>query len=75
MVHTIHRITKQLITAFIIVALIIGATLFIISGIKPLWGDISVIGILCLVITVILGYGMMKDIRKGDHDEWWYQNE
>ncbi len=75
MVHTIHRITKQLITAFIIVALIIGATLFIISGIKPLWGDISIIGILCLVITVILGYGMMKDIRKGDHDEWWYQNE
>jgi len=45
-------------------ALIIGGSLFIISGIRPLWGDISVIG-----------FGMIRDIRRGDHDEWWYLNE
>ena len=43
MVHTLQRITKQLITALIMVTLIIGASLFIIFKIHPLWKDISVI--------------------------------
>ncbi|NRD23118.1 AarF/ABC1/UbiB kinase family protein [Winogradskyella litoriviva] len=75
MVHTIHRVTKQLVSAFIMAALIIGAAMFIISGIKPLWGEISVLGIVCLVITIIIAYGMIRDIRKGDYDEWWYQKK
>jgi ubiquinone biosynthesis protein len=75
MVHTIQRVAKQIITAFIMAALIIGASLFIISGIRPLWGGYSILGIVCIVITIILAFGMMKDIRKGDHDEWWYLNE
>ncbi len=75
MVHTIHRVSKQIVSAFVIAALIIGATMFIISGIKPLWGEISILGIVCFAITLIIAYGMIKDIRKGDHDEWWYQNK
>lgn len=75
MVHTIHRVTKQIISAFIMGALIVGATLFIISEIQPLWGGFSVIGIVCLIITAILGIGMIRDLRKGDHDdsEVWHQ--
>ena len=68
MVHTIQRVTKQLVTAFIMVALIIGASLFIISKVKPLWNGLSVIGLICLLITLILGYGMIRNIRKGDYD-------
>ncbi|RED50361.1 ABC1 kinase family protein [Seonamhaeicola aphaedonensis] len=75
MVHTIHRIAKQIITAFIIGALIVGASLFIISGIKPLWGDISLIGIVFIILALVLAYGMIRDIKKGDRDEWWYMNE
>ncbi|WP_439152835.1 ABC1 kinase family protein, partial [Winogradskyella sp.] len=74
-VHTIHRITKQIITAFIMAALIIGASMFIISDIEPLWGNISVIGIVFIAIAAVLAFGMIRDIRKGDHDEWWYMNE
>jgi ubiquinone biosynthesis protein len=74
-VHTIHRITKQIVTAFIMAALIIGGSLFIISGIRPLWGDISVIGIVFIAFSIILAFGMIRDIRRGDHDEWWYLNE
>ena len=69
-VHTMHRITKQVVTAFIMVALIIGSTLFIITDIKPLWNGISVIGILGFVITIILGLGMLRDITKKDYDDW-----
>ena len=68
MVRTLQRITKQLITAFIMVALIIGASLFIIFGIKPLWNSISVLGMASFVLAIILGIGMLKNINKGDYD-------
>ena len=68
MVHTAQRVTKQLITAFIMAALIVGATLFIINGVKPLWGDVSVFGILCMLITLVLGFGLLRNLSKGDYD-------
>ena len=67
-IHTIHRSTKQLISAFIMSALIIGSSLLIISNVKPLWNEISVMGILGLIITGILAVGLIKNIKKGDYD-------
>jgi ubiquinone biosynthesis protein len=68
MVHTLQRITKQLITTFIMVALIIGASLLIVFEIHPLWKSISVLGILSFIIAVVLGFGVLKNINKGDYD-------
>lgn len=68
MVHTINRVTKQLVSAFIIVALIIGAALFISAEVKPIWANTSVFGIICIVLAVIVGMGMLRDISKGDYD-------
>ncbi|TJY33485.1 ABC1 kinase family protein [Pontimicrobium aquaticum] len=68
MVHTLQRITKQLIAAFIMVALIIGASLLIVFEINPLWNGISVLGIASFALAVILGFGMLSNIRKGDYD-------
>jgi len=68
MVHTLQRITKQLITTFIMVTLIIGASLFIIFEINPLWKGISVLGMTSFSIAVILGFGMFSNIKKGDYD-------
>jgi len=68
MVHTLQRITKQLITAFIMVALIIGASLFIVFKINPLWNGLSLLGITSFVLAVILGFGMFMNIKKGDYD-------
>ncbi|NNF83277.1 MAG: hypothetical protein HKM99_11075 [Flavobacteriaceae bacterium] len=70
MVHTMQRVTKQVVTAFIMVALIIGSTLFIISEIPPIWKGFSVIGIFGLLVTVILAFGMVRDITKKDYDDW-----
>ena len=70
MVHTLQRITKQIVSAFIMVALIIGSSLFIISDISPLWKGFSVIGIIGLIIAVIIALGMLRDIRKKDYDNW-----
>ncbi len=68
MVHTLQRITKQLITAFIMVALIVGASLFIIFEIQPLWKGISMLGISSFTLAVILAFGMLSNIKKGDYD-------
>ena len=68
MVHTLNRITKLIITAFIMGALIISAALFIIFEIHPVWKGISVIGMTSFTIAMFLGYGMMINIRKGDYD-------
>jgi ubiquinone biosynthesis protein len=68
MVHTLNRITKLLITAFIVGTLIIGATLFIVFEINPVWKGVSVIGMMSFTLAVFLGYGMLMNIRKGDYD-------
>lgn len=68
MVHVLQRITKQLVTAVIMVALIISAALFIIHEIHPLWNNISVIGIVSFVLAILFGLKMVSNIRKGDYD-------
>lgn len=70
LVHTINRVTRQIITAIIGGALIIGGTLMLIFKIPPLWGETSFSGILSFIIAGILVVGMLRDLRKGDHDDW-----
>lgn len=70
MVHTINRVTKQLVSAFIMVALIVGATLFIIFEVQPIWKGFSVIGLIAIILAALIAFGMLRDIRKGDHDNW-----
>ena len=66
-VRTIQRITKQIIIAFIMVALIIGASLFIVFEIQPLWKGISVLGIFSFIFAVILGLRVRMNIKKGEY--------
>lgn len=68
LVHTLHRITKQLVTAVIMVAMIISGALFIVYEVQPLWKSISVIGITSFVLAVLFGLKMVSNIRKGDYD-------
>ncbi|NNC50555.1 MAG: hypothetical protein HKO01_08490 [Flaviramulus sp.] len=68
MVHTLQRITKQLVSAFIAVALVVGSSLFIINDVMPLWKGTSVFGIIGIVLAGILTFGMLMNIKKGDYD-------
>jgi ubiquinone biosynthesis protein len=70
MIHTFKRLTSHLISAFIMVALIIGSALFIISKIPPLWNDVSVVGLIGILFTVIIGLGVLRDIKKKDYYKW-----
>lgn len=68
MVHTLQRITKQLIAASIAVAFIIGAALFIIYEVHPLFKGLSIFGLTSFMLAVLLIFRMYLNIRKGDYD-------
>jgi ubiquinone biosynthesis protein len=70
MVHTFHRIAKQLISAILIAALVIGSTLLIINKIEPFYKDISLFGIIGFSLAGLLCLGMFRDLLKGDKDDW-----
>ena len=70
MVHTMNRVTRQLVTSLVISSLIIGSTLLFINSVKPLWGQTSVYGIIGIVVALYLALRMRRDFRKGDHDDW-----
>jgi ubiquinone biosynthesis protein len=70
MVHTFHRIAKQLISAILIAAFVLGSALLIINKVTPLYKDTSVYGIIGMGIAAVIGLGMLRDIFKGDKDDW-----
>lgn len=70
LVHTINRVTRQIVSSVILSSLIIGSSLLVVNNVHPLWGNTSALGIIGLIIGGIVLLGMMKDLRKGDHDDW-----
>lgn len=70
MVHTINRVSKQIVSALIIIGLFIGSVLFIINKVEPYWKGVSAFGVIGIIIAAYLGFGMLRDLKKGDHDNW-----
>jgi ubiquinone biosynthesis protein len=70
LVHTINRASKQLITAMIIAALIVGSALLIVADEPGEWHAKSKMGVAGLIVAGILAIGLINDLRKGDHDDW-----
>ncbi|MBI3133055.1 MAG: AarF/ABC1/UbiB kinase family protein [Bacteroidetes bacterium] len=70
LIHTINRVTKQLVAALILAALLIGGSLTLINETTPLWNDTSAWSVIAFILAGILALGMLRDMRKGDHDPW-----
>lgn len=70
MVHTMNRITKQIVSAVLIAGFLIGAVLLIINDVGPKWRSYSILGIIGLTIAGIISLLMLRDIWKGDRDDW-----
>ncbi len=69
LVHTLNRISRQVISAVIASALIIGSSLLIVAGVPPKWHNTSVAGIAGFSFAILVVLQMLRDVRKGDHDE------
>lgn len=70
MVHTLNRITKQVVSAVLIAGIIIGSVQLIINDVGPLWWDLSAMGLVGMGMAGFLVFSMIRDIWKGDHDDW-----
>ncbi len=70
LVHTMNRITKQIISAVVMAALIMGSTQMIVHNIHPLWGQTSSWGVIGFIVTGLIALSVLRDLRKGDHDNW-----
>lgn len=69
LVHTINRTTKQIASSLVIAALLGGSALFIIHEVRPFWFGYSCFGVIGIIFAAILGYGMVRNISRGDHDD------
>ena len=70
MVHTMNRITKQIVSAVLVAGFMIGAVMLITKEIGPKWSGYSAFGSVGLIIAGIIILGMLRNIWKGDHDDW-----
>lgn len=70
MVHTVNRVTKQIVSAVLITGFMIGSILLITNEIGPKWEGYSIMGLVGLGIALIIVLGMLRDIWRGDHDNW-----
>lgn len=69
-VHTINRVTKQIVAAVLVAGLLVGAVMLIINDIGPKWQGYSVFGVIGVFLALIVVAGMIRDIWKGDFDDW-----
>ena len=70
LIHTINRVTKQIVSAMVVAALVIGGSLTLVYETHPLWGETSAWSVIAFIIAGVISIGMLRDIRKGDHDPW-----
>jgi ubiquinone biosynthesis protein len=75
MVHTMNRITKQIVSSVLIAGLLVGSVMLITNEVGPQWKGYSAFGVVGICLAGIIVLGMVRDIWKGDHDDWKGWNE
>jgi hypothetical protein len=70
MVHTINRVTKQIVAAVLVTGLLVGSILLIINEIGPKWKGYSAFGSIGVLLAIIVVAGMIRDIWKGDYGDY-----
>lgn len=70
MVHTLNRVKKQIVLGLMFAGLAIGSSLFIIYDVEPHWNKMSTYGLIGLSLAAYIGYKMLRDLKRGDHDDW-----
>ncbi len=59
MIYTHNMISKRLSVSIVLAALIIGSSLIVLSGIPPRWNDIPIIGLAGMLVSSVIGLGLL----------------
>ncbi len=64
MEKALHRVSNRIAFAIVLAALIIGSSLVVLSGIKPKWHDIPIIGVVGFLLAGCMGFGLLISILR-----------
>ena len=62
--NALERSTNRLSFALVVAALIIGSSLIIHSKVPPLWGDVSVVGLVGYLLAGLMGFWLLISILR-----------
>ena len=62
--RALYRISNRIAFAIVLAALIVGSSLIVLSGIKPHWHDIPVIGLAGFLVAGIMGFWLLISILR-----------
>jgi ubiquinone biosynthesis protein len=62
--NTFERATNRLSFALVVAALIIGSSLIIRANVPPLWGNVSVVGIVGYLLAGLMGFWLLISILR-----------
>ena len=60
----LYRVSTRIAYAIVLAALIIGSSLVVLSGIKPKWHDIPIIGVGGFLLAGFMGFGLLLSILR-----------
>ncbi|WP_420208224.1 ABC1 kinase family protein [Candidatus Electronema sp. JC] len=60
----LYRVSNRIAYAIVLAALIIGSSLVVLSGIKPKWHDIPIIGVAGFLLAGCMGFGLLISILR-----------
>ncbi|WP_417908722.1 ABC1 kinase family protein [Candidatus Electronema sp. PJ] len=60
----LYRIANKIAFAIVLAALIIGSSLVVLSGIKPKWHDIPIIGVVGFLLAGFMGFALLLSILR-----------
>ncbi len=63
---TLYQISNKIAFAIVLASLIIGSSLVVLSGIRPKWHDIPIIGIAGFLIAGFMGFALLISILRQD---------
>jgi ubiquinone biosynthesis protein len=64
MEKALYRVSNRIAFAIVLAALIIGSSLVVLSGIKPKWHDIPIIGVVGFLLAGCMGFGLLLAILR-----------
>lgn len=68
LVHTVNRVTKQVVATLLAVGLLISSILLIVYEIGPEWGEYSALGIVGSILAGLITISMVRDLLRGDRN-------
>jgi len=64
--QTLGRVSGQMSSAIVLGSLIVGSSLLVLAKVKPMWHDISLLGLTGYLFSAIMGVGLLRSVWRSN---------